>query len=130
MELQLEQNPNFLRVDLENSQVGYFLEVDVKYPCELHNEHEDLPFLPEHRDGKLTTTLYEKRNNVAHYTILAQALDHGLSLRKIHRALQFQQKPWLRPYIEMNTRMRAQSENNLKEMFFKLMNNAIYRKYM
>ena len=81
MEQQLEQNPNFWRVDPENSQVGYFLEVDVEYSRELHDEHKDLPFLPEHKDGKLMTTLYEKRNYVAHYTILTQALNHGLRVR-------------------------------------------------
>ena len=76
------------------------------------------------------TTLYKKRNYVAHYSILAEALNHRLRLRKIHRGLQFQQKLWLRPYIEINTQMREQSKNKFEEMIFKLMNNAIYGKCM
>ena len=31
----------------EDSDKGYILEVDVKYPKNLHGLHEDLPFLPE-----------------------------------------------------------------------------------
>ena len=74
------------------------------------------------------TTLYGKKKYVAHYTMLAQALDHGLELRKIHRVLEFKRKPWFRPYIEMNTKMREQSKNKFEENFYKLMNNSIYGK--
>ena len=31
----------------EESNEGYFFEVDVQYPENLHNLHNDLPFLPE-----------------------------------------------------------------------------------
>ena len=31
----------------EESEEGYFLEVDVKYPEQLHKLRNDLPFLPE-----------------------------------------------------------------------------------
>ena len=31
----------------ENCNKGYILEVDVKYPKDLHNLHSDLPFLSE-----------------------------------------------------------------------------------
>ena len=31
----------------ENVHLGYFLEVDVQYPDELHELHNDLPFLTE-----------------------------------------------------------------------------------
>ena len=64
------------------------------------------------------TTMYDKRNYLFHLSALAQAVDHGLELRKIHRALQFNQKPRLRTYIELNTRMKEKATNKFKVMFF------------
>ena len=37
----------FMKSYNENSGEGYFLKVDVQYPEELHELHNDLPFLPE-----------------------------------------------------------------------------------
>ena len=37
----------FMKSYNENSGEGYFLKVDVHYPEELHELHNDLPFLPE-----------------------------------------------------------------------------------
>ena len=38
---------NFIKNYDENSNVGYFIKADIEYPTELHNKHNDLPFLPE-----------------------------------------------------------------------------------
>ena len=49
----------------EDSNKGYILEVDVKYPKNLHGLHEDLPFLPERmktdKYKKLVCNLYDKK---------------------------------------------------------------------
>ena len=118
----------------EDSDKGYILEVDVKYPKNLHGLHEDLPFLPERmkigKGKKLACNLYDKKNYVVHIRSLKQALNHGLILKKVHRVIQFYQEAWLKPYIDINTELRKKAKNDFEKDFFKLMNNAVFGKTM
>ena len=49
-------------------------------------------------------------------------------LKKVHRVIQFNQKDWLKPYIDMNTELRKKAKNDLVKEFFKLMNNSFLEK--
>ena len=42
-------NERFIKSYNENSNKGYFLEVDVECPKKLFSSHKDLPFLPERK---------------------------------------------------------------------------------
>ena len=42
--------------------------------------------------------------------------------------LQFQQSPWLRPYIDFNTQQRALATNTFGKDFYKLMNDSVFGK--
>ena len=114
----------------ENSDIGYFLIVDLEYPKELHDLHIDLPFLPEkmeiNKHGKLLCMLYDKKRYVSHIKNIKQALGHGLKLKKISKAIAFYQEAWLKPYIDMNTELRKEAKNDFEKDFYKLMNNAVF----
>ncbi|XP_050534994.1 uncharacterized protein LOC126902014 [Daktulosphaira vitifoliae] len=116
----------------DTGNTGRIYEVDVSYPQELHDEHNDLPFLPVNdvppgsKETKLMATLKPKQRYVVHYVNLKQAIAHGLQVDKVHRVLEFQQSAWLKPYIELNTEMRKKAANAFEIAFFKLMNNAVF----
>ena len=94
-------NEEFIKNYNENDNKSYIFEADVKYPKKLHKLHSDLPVLPERMEinkcKKLVCNLYNKKKYVAHINTLKQALNHGLKLKKIHRAIEFAQKAWLKP---------------------------------
>ena len=77
---------------------------------------------------KLVFNLFNKI--VAHINTLKQALNHGLKLKKIHRVIEFNQKEWLKPYIDMNTELREKAKNDFEKDLFKLMNNSVFEKTM
>ena len=81
--------------------------MDVKYSKRLHELHSHLPFLSERMEvnkcKKLVCNLFNEKKYVAHINSLKQALNHGMKLKKINRVIKFNQKEWLKPYIDMNT---------------------------
>ena len=127
-------NEEFIKNYNENKDKGYIFEVDVKYPKRLQDLHSDLPFLSERMEvnkyKKLVCNLFNKKKYVAHLDTLKQALNHGLKFKKIHRVIEFNQKAWLKPYIDMNTELRKKSKNDFEKDLFKLMNNSVYGKTM
>ena len=51
-------------------------------------------------------------------------------LKEVHWVIQFNQEEWLKPYIDMNTKLRTEAKNGFEKDFFKLMNNSVYGKIM
>jgi hypothetical protein len=118
----------------DDSPKGYILEVDLEYPENLHDLHNDYPLAPEcvEIDGvtKLIPTLRGKSKYVVHYRSLKQYLRLGLRLVKVHRVLEFDQSPWMKSYIDLNTEMRKRASNDFDRNFYKLMNNSVFGKTM
>ena len=104
---------------------GLILEVDLDFPKQLHDLFNDYPLAPEKKAvkkelseycksvekmygisigkvNKLITTLYDKKKYVIHHENLKH-LSLGMKLKKIHRALEFNQSKWLKQYIDLST---------------------------
>ena len=132
----VDVNPNKISELATRTDKGYLLEVDVSYPKELQNPHNDLPFMCERMEingvEKLVLNLRDKKNYIIHIQALNQALNqalqHGLRLDRIHRVIEFDQSPWLKTYIDFNTQLRTAATNDFEKDFFKLMNNSVFGK--
>ena len=138
----------------DDSETGFILDVDLDYPENLHDLHNDLPLAPRSRvvekdelsnytkylaeklniaSGscrKLISDLNPKRHYIIHYRNLKLYLRLGMRLRTIHRGLEFRQTYWLRDYISLNTERRKLAKNSFEKDFYKLMNNSIFGKTM
>ena len=127
-------NEEFIKNYNENIDVGYSLEVDIQYPKTLWRSHKELPFLLERRKlekvEKLVCSIEDKEKYVIHIRALKQALNNGLKLKEVHRVIKFQQKAWLKSYIDMNTKLRKEAKNEFEKDLFKLMNNSVFGKTM
>ena len=103
-------NEDFVKSYNEENDEGYFLEVDVQYPEELHKLHNDLPFLPERmkigKVEKFVVNMLDKKEYAIPTINLKQALNPGLVQKKVHRVIMFNQKAWLNLYIDMSTMLR------------------------
>ena len=110
------------------------LEVNLEYPEELHEAHNDYPLAPErlkiNKVEKLIPTLLKKEKYVLHRQNLKLYLELGLKLKWIHRGIKFREKPWMKSYIELNTDLRTKGKNDFEKDFFKLMNNSVFGKTM
>ena len=120
--------------ELENwKEIPCVIEVDLEYPKELHDAHNDLPLCPESKKTKnnvekLIPNLNDKEKYVIHYRTLLFCLELGLKIKKIHRGIRFEESEWLKPYIEKNTRLRTLATNEFDKDFFKLGNNSLFGK--
>ena len=70
-----------------------------------------MSILPERKKKeKLVCSIEDKEKYAIHIRALTQALNHGLILKEVHRVIQFNKKAWLKPYIDMNTKLTKKSK--------------------
>ena len=105
-----------------------------EYPKQLFSSHKELHFLPERRRlekvEKLVCSIEDKEKYVIHIRALEQALSNGLKLKKVHRVIKFRQKAWLKPYIDMDTKLRKEAKREFEKDFFQLINNSVFANIM
>ena len=132
----------------DESDDGYIYEIDLRYPIELHDKHDDYPLAPQLLEidsavysptqssiypksppqKKLTPNLMDKSNYVVHYRNLELYVQLGLVITQVNRVLAFKQSPWLKQYIDFNTHHRSLSDSGFLKDFFKLVNNSVFGK--
>ena len=132
---------NDLTLDPNNLQTG-INEVDIEIPKELHYKFKEYPLAPEiknipqdmlsnyqkylndklnikynEKDKKLILDLLPKKNHKVYYKNLEYYLKLGINVTKVHRILTFDEKSFLKEYIDLNTELRKQSKNDQKKIY-------------
>ena len=142
----------------DDNDIGYYPEVDLEFDGEEGEElHEKLKqFVPapesiaveetwlsdfqkdlkkqnkinNSKCTKLIPHLNKHEKYVIHYRNLKYLIKLGVKVKKLHRVIEFEQKAWMKPYIETNTEFRTKAKNEFEKDFFKLMNNSVFGKTM
>jgi hypothetical protein len=111
------------------SETGYWLEVGIEYPKDIHDRVAAYPLFPEKIDGKLKGTLFPKQRYKAHIACLRLGMELGYQITKVHRGIKFTQRRYMAPYIKKLAEERRKNKNNpsLSE-FYKLMMNSLFGK--
>ena len=110
----------------ENNSIGYILEVDLEYPSELYDLHNDYPLAPKKLEisqnilsnycfsiankyriktggvSKLVPNIGSKSKYVVYFRNLQLYLSLGMKLTKIHKILKFKQSDWLKKFVDIN----------------------------
>ena len=135
----------------DDSDIGYFLEVDLKYPDNIKEKTKHFPFCPENKkinpnkyndymnkikpknytkSKKLICDWTDKKNYLVQYRMLKFYIRHGMIVEKIHEITSFKQSKWLESYISFNTQKRNRAKNDFEKDFFKLLVNAAFGKFL
>ena len=93
-----------------------FLEVDLEYPEDLHDLHNDYALAPQPviigNLEKLFPNLNNKTNYVVHYENLKLYESLDLKITKIHSGIKFEESAWLEKYINLNTKLRIEAKKS------------------
>ena len=122
-------NEDYIKKYDENNNTEYFLK-DVDYPKNLFNSHKGKSFLPKRKKvekfGKLICSIEDKEKCYSHKSFKT-SIKSWLKT-KVHRVIHFKQKVWLKPYIDINIKLRINAKSEFEKKLFKLMNNSVFRK--
>ena len=135
----------------DDNEIGYFLEVVLKYPDNIKEKTKNFPFCPENKkidpdkyndymnkikpknytkSKKLICDWTDKRKYLIHYRMLKFYVRHGMVVEKFHEIISFKQSKWLESYISFNTQKRNKAKNDFEKDFFKLLVNAAFGKFL
>lgn len=109
-----------------------FIKVDLEYPENLHDKFSEFVPAPDKivvgKVEKLAPNLLPKKKYVCHIENLKLYLKLGVRLTRVHAGIKFKPRSWMRPYIDLNTNLRAKATNDADKNMYKLLNNAVFGK--
>ena len=135
----------------DDSDIGYLIEVDLKYTDNIKEKTKNFPFCPENKKinpdkfgdymkefkpntytqtSKLICDWSDKKNYLVHYRMLEFYVRYGMIVNKVHSIISFKQSSWLERYISFNTEKRNKAKNDFEKDFYKLLNITFYGKTM
>lgn len=143
---------NWSEIDLMGD-TGYFVEVTLEYPEEIWSQTASFPLCPEnktitydmlspyqrlvlkevynktnYKQRKLTSTFFDREKIVLHALNLKLYLQLGMKIKEIFRVIQFDQKPFMKTWVDFCTEKRSQATNEFSKNFWKLLVNSVYGK--
>ena len=111
-----------------------FVKVDLEYSEDLHDHFAEFVPAPDNiipegsKVKKLAPNLLPKKEYVCHIRNLQLYKKLGVKVTRVHSALKFDESAWLKPYIDLNTKLRAAATNDADKDMYKLLNNAVFGK--
>ena len=110
------------------------LKVDLEYPKELHDPHNEYPLAVESFkvDGvtKLIPNLYDKEKYVVHHEALRCYLRNGMVLKNIHEGISYEEREFMKKFIDINAEARKVAKDDFEKDFYKRMSNSVFGKTM
>ena len=124
----------------DDSNIGYFIEVDLKYPDNIKEKTKHFPFAPVNKKlnpddfseymkedkpntytqtKKLICDWSDKKNYLVHYRMLKFYIRHGMTVDKDHSVISYKQSKWLEKKISFNTEKRNKAKNDFEKEFYK-----------
>ena len=119
----------------DDSDIGYFIETDLKYPHIIKERTESFPFCPENKKNnsgdyseyeykesikpnnytqtkKLICDFSDNKNYLTHYRMSKNYVRYGMEVEKVHTVISFKQSKCLEKYISFNNQKRKKAKND------------------
>jgi hypothetical protein len=138
-------------VDVDGD-ICYFVEVDLTLPEEFHDYQSQLPMFPDHMEigdellsdkqkewkkkheiksgdtKKLVCSLTDRKHYRVHLKLLQLGLKHGWQVTKFHKAFTFEQKAFMKPFVDNRSEKRKCAKTDFEKDYYKLCVNSPYGK--
>ena len=122
----------------DDSDIGYFIEIDLKYPNNIKEKTKHFPFCTENKiipkekyndylnkmkpknytkSKKLICDWTDEKKYLIHYRMLKFYVRHGMVFEKIHEIISFKQSKWLENILVLMLKNETELKMILRKTF-------------